>query len=165
MTIFPSNGVIFSQAASGASTGLNLSASCNELWMSNNCDVKIPPEVINTLISEVVQAVNGAGVTYDCSVTNNLSGVLTTVSTNAANALTTANGVAATAANALATANTAQTTATAAQTAANNASAQGAGLQTQIDGNDTDIAANAAAISALQSSGSYPGGMAQGTIV
>lgn len=68
--IFPRNGVPAPQAAPGALDSAD--ATCNELFYAAKCNPRFDVQSMNTIISEIVSAVNCAGLTYDCDRLDNL---------------------------------------------------------------------------------------------
>lgn len=70
--ILPDGGVPASQTTGATATG-EYAAGCNALFYRTGCNVRMDPNAMNGLISEVVTAVTEAGLEYDCSRFDNLS--------------------------------------------------------------------------------------------
>lgn len=68
--IFPRNGVPANQAAPGAQIGVD--ATCDDLFYAARCNPRVDIQSLNTIISEIVNAVNCADLAYDCDELDNL---------------------------------------------------------------------------------------------
>lgn len=69
--IFPSAGVGATNATNSV-PGANVSSGCSALWYPPRCNPRFDPAQANAVISEIVNAVNCAGLAYDCSRLDNL---------------------------------------------------------------------------------------------
>jgi len=69
--IFPSSGVASAQTINGVASP-SVIAGCDPRWYGIKCNVRIDVASMNAIISEILNAVNCAGSTYDCSRLDNL---------------------------------------------------------------------------------------------
>lgn len=70
--IMPAGGIGPANAANSLPNA-DLKNGCDSLWHANRCQPRFDPASQNAVISEILNAVNGAGLEYDCGALDNLA--------------------------------------------------------------------------------------------